>query len=88
MKNKFITLLLLVFLNLNPLNLTFADEFIFEVSNIEIIENGNVYKGSNRGKVTTDNQTEIISNNFEYLKKTNSLEANGDVILTDIKNHI
>ena len=88
MKNKFITLLFVVILNLNPLNLTFADEFIFEVGNLEITNNGKVYKGSNRGKVTTDNQTEIISNNFEYLKKTNRLEANGDVILTDIENNI
>ena len=88
MKNKFITLLFVVILNLNPLNLTFADEFIFEVGNLEITNNGKVYKGNNRGKVTTDNQTEIISNNFEYLKKTNQLEANGDVILTDIENNI
>ena len=88
MKNKFITLLFVVILNLSPLNLTFADEFIFEVGNLEITNNGKVYKGSNRGKITTDNQTEIISNNFEYLKKTNRLEANGDVILTDIENNI
>ncbi|MDC1278126.1 organic solvent tolerance protein [Pelagibacteraceae bacterium] len=88
MKNKFITLLFVVILNLNPLNLTFADEFIFKVGNLEITNNGKVYKGNNRGKVTTDNQTEIISNNFEYLKKTNRLEANGDVILTDIENNI
>ena len=88
MKNKFITLLFVVILNLNPLDLTFADEFIFEVGNLEIINNGNVYKGSNRGKVITDNQTEIISNNFEYLKKTNRLEANGNVILVDIINDI
>ena len=88
MKNKFITLLFVVILNLNPLNLAFADEFIFEVGNLEITNNSKVYKGNNRGKVTTDNQTEIISNNFEYLKKTNRLEANGDVILTDIENDI
>ncbi|MDA7795710.1 organic solvent tolerance protein [Candidatus Pelagibacter sp.] len=88
MKNKFITLLFVVILSLNPLNLTFADEFIFEVGNLEITNNGKVYKGSNRGKVTTDNQTEIISNNFEYLKKTNRLEANGNVILVDIINNI
>ena len=88
MKNKFITLLFVVILNLNPLDLTFADEFIFEVGNLEITNNGNVYKGSNRGKVIADNQTEIISNNFEYLKKTNRLEANGNVILVDIINDI
>ena len=46
-------------LNLNPFSLAFGDEFIFEVTNIEIIENGNIYRGRDRGKVTTDNQTEI-----------------------------
>ena len=78
MKNKFITLLFVVILSLNPLNLTFADEFIFEVGNLEITNNGKVYKGSNRGKVTTDNQTEIISNNFEYLKKIDKEGADQD----------
>ena len=88
MKNKFITLLIILVLNLNPFSLVTADEFIFEVTNLEIIESGTIYKGLNRGKITTDNQTEIVSDNFEYLKKTNRLEANGDVILTDIENNI
>jgi len=88
MKNKFITILTMLVLNLNPIDLVVANEFIFEVTNIEVIENGTVYKGSNRGKITTDSLTEIESNNFEYLKKTNQLEANGDVILTDIQNNI
>ena len=75
-------------LGLYTLNLATADEFVFEVNNIEVIENGTIYKGRNRGKIITDSQTEIVSNNFEYLKKTNRLEANGNVILTDIRNNI
>jgi len=88
MKNKLITTLLALLLNLNFFVLVLAEEFIFEVSNIEIIENGNIYKGNDRGKIITNNQIKIISNNFEYLKKINRLEANGDVQLTDIKNNI
>jgi LPS-assembly protein len=88
MKNKLITTLFALLLNLNFFVLALAEEFIFEVSNIEIIENGNIYKGNDRGKIITTNQIEIISNNFEYLKKINQLEANGDVKLTDIKNNI
>ena len=68
--------------------MVFAEEFIFEVSDLEIIENGNVYKGNNRGKIITNNQLELISNNFEYLKKINRLEANGNVQLFDLKNDI
>ena len=88
MKNKFLTLLILLILNLNLFDLASADDFIFEVTDIEIVENGTIYKGSNRGKIITDNQLEIISNNFQYFKNTNRLEAYGDVVLTDIKNNI
>ena len=62
MKNKFITILIILLINLSPLNLVTADEFIFEITNIEILKNGTVYKGSNRGKITTDSLTEIESN--------------------------
>ena len=88
MKNKFITILFILLWSLGSLQFSIADEFIFEVTDVEILENGNIYKGNNRGKITTDNKIEIISNNFEYLKKINSLEANGNVQLTDIKNNI
>ena len=64
MKNKFITILIILVLQLNFFNLVASDEFNFEISNIEILENGNLYKGSDRGKITTDEQIEIISNNF------------------------
>tara|TARA_B110000503_G_scaffold111943_1_gene167693 strand:- start:2960 stop:5410 length:2451 start_codon:yes stop_codon:yes gene_type:complete len=88
MQNKFITIFLILIFSLNFCRLSKAEEFIFNVTDIEIVDNGNVYKGNNRGEITTKNQLKIISNNFEYLKKINRLEANGDVELTDIKNNI
>ena len=88
MKNRFIRILFILILSLSFVESVFSEEFIFEVTEIEIEDNGNVYKGNNRGKITTSNQIEIISDNFEYLKKINRLEASGSVQLKDFKNDI
>ena len=88
MKNRFIKVLLIIILGLNFFKFSLSEEFIFEVTNIDITENGNIYKGKNRGKVITDDQTEIVSDNFIYLKKINRLEANGNVQLSDLKKNI
>ena len=66
MKNKSIIAIFLVLLNLNSSKIVLAEEFIFEVSNLEITENGNIYKGKNRGKIIADTQLELVSDNFEY----------------------
>ena len=65
MKNKFVTFFLIFVFTLCNLSQVSAEEFIFEVSDLEITENGNVYKGNNRGTIKTDNQLKLISNNFE-----------------------
>ena len=88
MKNKFIIMIFLILLNLGLSKLAIAEEFIFEVSSLEITDNGNIYKGKNRGKIIANTQIELLSDNFEYSKKTNQLKANGDVQLYDIKNDI
>ena len=88
MKNRFIKILFIIILGLIFSKYSLAEEFIFEVTNIEITENGNVYKGKNRGKILTESQTEIISDNFTYLKRINRLEANGNVHLSDLKKNI
>jgi LPS-assembly protein len=88
MKNKSIIAIFLVLLNLNSSKIVLAEEFIFEVSNLEITENGNIYKGKNRGKIIADTQLELVSDNFEYLKETNQLKAEGNVQLFDFKNNI
>ena len=88
MRNKIIIIFLILIFNSTYLNFSLADEFIFKVTDLEILENNTVYKGNNRGKVVTDTQVELVSDNFEYLKKINRLEANGNVQLTDIKNEI
>ena len=88
MINKIIIVFLTLIFSLSYLNFSLAEEFIFKVTDLEILENNTIYKGNNRGKIITDTQVELISDNFEYLKKINRLEANGAVQLTDIKNNI
>ncbi len=88
MKNKIFFTIFLIILYLGSANISTAQEFIFEVSDIEITDNGNIYKGNNRGKIITNTQIELLSDNFEYLKKTNQLRANGNVKLLDVKNNI
>ena len=88
MKNRIIIILLVLISNINSLCVANGDEFTFKVTDLEILENNNIYKGNNRGKVITDTQVELISDNFIYLKKINRLETNGNVELTDIKSNI
>ncbi|QIZ20655.1 LPS-assembly protein LptD [Candidatus Pelagibacter giovannonii] len=88
MKNKFATCFLVIIFTLCNLSKVLGEEFIFEVSDLEIVDNGNTYKGNNRGTIRTDSQLKLISDNFEYLKKINRLEANGNVQLFDLNNDI
>jgi len=88
MKDKIIIILLILIFNINLLSVANSDEFTFRVTDLEVLENNTIYKGNNRGKVITDTQVELISDNFIYLKKINRLETNGNVELTDIKTNV
>ena len=43
-----------------------AESFNFDVTEIEITENGNKFKGINRGKIRTDNGIVIDADEFDY----------------------
>jgi len=88
MKNRLIIIILILIFNLNSLSIANSDEFTFRVTDLEILENNTIYKGNNRGKIITDTQVELVSDNFIYLKEINRLETNGNVELTDIKSNV
>ena len=69
MKNSFLKITLTLILLLSFFSLAFADEFMFNITEIEVTDNGNTYKGTKRGKITTSKEVEITSDNFDYLKK-------------------
>ena len=83
MKNKIFTILLVLLFSLSNLKITFAEEFIFEVLDLEITDNGNIYKGSKGIVITRNNEIVITADTFIYNKLTTLLEAHGNVKLVD-----
>ena len=88
MKNKFLKIFSILILSFSFFETIFADEFIFNVSELQVSDNGNIYNGVNKGKITTASGVEITSDNFEYLKVTNRLQAFGNAQLYDVKEDI
>ena len=79
MKNSFILVFLLFFLNV----VSFAETFRFETSNLEIIDNGKLIT-ANKGKVFSSNDNlEIKAEKFEYNKDLDILKTfkNGSVLI-------
>ncbi len=88
MKNKILFILIFFCLNFFPLGLSNAqDQFNFNISEIEILENGNKIVGSKRGEVSTGDGLVIEADNFIYKKNENILNANGNVIIKDTFNN-
>ena len=61
------------------------EQFNFDVTEIEILDNGNKFIGSKRGVITTNEGIIINANEFEYDKKQNILSAQGNVEIQDAK---
>ncbi len=84
MPNKLKFVLLLFLFNLNfTFNVSSNEIFNFDVTEIEISENGNKFIGSNRGKISTDDGIIIYADTFLYDKALNYLTAEGNVKIED-----
>tara|TARA_B100000945_G_C20039983_1_gene438640 strand:- start:39 stop:287 length:249 start_codon:yes stop_codon:yes gene_type:complete len=82
MKNKFIYISIYIFINLFfTSNLSSKDIFSFNVTEIQITQDGNLFKGYNGGEAFTNDGVSIIAENFEYNKITNILIAKKNVKL-------
>ena len=80
MRNKFksyIFIFIIFFLVFKSANAN--EPFIFDVTEIEILENGNQIKGYKGGTATSQDGSTISAENFYYNKLTNILETFGDV---------
>tara|TARA_X000000950_G_C13909508_1_gene658388 strand:+ start:1183 stop:3834 length:2652 start_codon:yes stop_codon:yes gene_type:complete len=77
-KFKIIFFLLLFCFNANS-----SEQFQFEVTEIEILENGNLFKGIKRGTIQTNGGIIIKADNFVYDKITNIINAEGKVEIED-----
>jgi len=88
MKNKFLPFFIfLLCSNLFFFNAKGTDQFNFDVSEIEILQNGNIIKGIKKGTVKTSDGIIINADTFIYNKSLNILRAMGNVEIKDnIKN--
>ena len=81
MKNKFIFFLLYLFLS----EIAFADQFIFETSKIEILNDGKKIKAEDGKAISQDQNLEIVAKNFEYQKDVDILYAEFGYALVNSK---
>jgi len=61
-----------------------AEEFIFEGEEIEILNEGKKLVSKKGVKVTTDDKTEIIADEFEYDKVKNELLLKGNILIENL----
>ena len=84
MKSKKLIFIIFFFIFLNGTYLNSKEEFNFEVTEIEISDEGNFFRGLKRGNAKTiDGSVTITADTFEYDKIKNILTAEGNVILKD-----
>ena len=84
MKNSLIVYILFSILQfLNFINAFANDSFIFNVTELEISDNGNLYKGLKKGSVSSSNGIVISADEFVYKKDSNELKATGNVEVID-----
>ena len=86
MKNNFnffyFVIYLVFFFNLSANS---NEIFNFDISEIEISDNGNKIKGLNKGKISTNDGLIIDADNFELDKTLNLLIASGNIKIKDKK---
>ncbi len=83
MKNSILKISYLIFFCLISLSAWSLEQFNFDITEIEILENGNKFIGKKRGTITSNNGLLINANQFEYNKKLNILNASGNVEIYD-----
>ena len=82
MLNKFKILIFIIVIFQSNILLA-QDQFIFDITEIEIKENGNKFYGLKRGTITTNSGIVIDADKFIYDKILNILDAQGDVKIID-----
>ena len=86
MKNNFLKSILITFFCFYIFDAYSQDQFNFDVTEIQIIENGNTFIGKKRGTISSSDGIIIKADEFEYNKKLNILKAKGNVKINDTLN--
>ena len=64
MKNNFLKTYIFIFSIFFNLNVYAVEQFNFNITEIQILENGNKFKGFKRGEIQADNDIIIIADEF------------------------
>ncbi len=84
MRNKFKFFFIILFLNISFTSDVFSNQiFNFDVTELEVTEDGNIIKGINRGIITTNDGLIINADTFIYDRSLNILNAKGNVKIED-----
>ena len=83
MKNKLLIIFLLILYSFSFLKVCASEAFNFDVTEIEISENGDKFIGKKRGKITSSDGIIINADQFEYYKKSNILYAKENIEIID-----
>ena len=84
MINNFKNLFFLIFCSFFIFKIVNANEpFVFDVTEIEVLKNGNQINGYKGGTATSKDGSKIMGETFLYNKLTNILEVIGDVKYID-----
>ena len=83
MKNKIFKFAFIIFFLIVPVSSNSQEQFNFDITQIDILQNGNKFVGTKRGTITSNNGIEINADEFEYDKKLNILKARGNVQIVD-----
>ena len=88
MKNKIYSIFIGLFLSIIFTFKAFSyEQFNFDITEVEILDEGNIVKGLKKGTITTDDGIIINSDKFYYNKIKNLLVTEGNVEIIDtIKN--
>ena len=86
-RNKFTLIFFLISLFISNNTLS-SESFNFDVTDIEIKENGNKFIGKNKGTAKSIDGTKIDANNFKYDKIKNILISSGNVKIFDPINNV
>ena len=87
-KSKIFFLIYIFISSFTTSNLYSKEIFNFNVSEIEVSKNGNLFKAYNGGEVFTNDGINILAENFEYDKSKLILTASKDVEFIDKKKNI
>ena len=84
MKNKICYIYIFIFISSFFISKAYSvEDFSFDVTEIEVLEKGNIVKGLKKGTIKTNDGITINSDTFTYDKKKNILTADGNVEILD-----